>query len=258
MLRQIVNLGGLGLLFLGGGIYFLGSWQTAPAVLVIWAGISLLFVSLAYAMQLTGRDGAHLLFKRNTGAIHPVALIILLPFICSRYVKLCIYRLLINEDPITKLDTSLQLGGRLFPWEVGTLRGRGVAAILDVAAEVPHDWGTGHANLDYIAFPVLDLCAPTVTQLALAVDWVLGHLESGDPVLIQCTMGHGRSATFAAAVLLAMGRVATVDEAMRMMQSKRGRVRLNHIQRRSLELALQSGVLDPRCSFPSSSVEDDS
>lgn len=80
-------------------------------------------------------------------------------------------------------------------------------------------------------------------QLSEGVGWALGHLRNGEAVLVQCTLGHGRSATFAAAMLLATGAVDTVDDAVQRMRSMRQHVGLNRPQRASLDRALEAGAI---------------
>ena len=243
--KQAVGLGLVGTLFLASSTLFLGGYLIVPAVLAIWLGVSVLLAGATYVVQLITGNGGKLFFKRPDGTIHPISFLIFLPFISSRYVNLLLYRLFSKEPPVTDVDSSILVGGRIFPWDRQALNGSGVAAILDVTAELPRDSGMKNAGLDYATVPVLDAASPTVEQLVWGVDWTVRQIQAYKRVLVQCTMGHGRSATFVAGALLALGRVKEVEEAIDLMRSKRARVGLNRYQRCTLEFAWRSGLLQP-------------
>jgi hypothetical protein len=243
--RQVFGLGLAGAIFLASGVLFLGGPFMLPAILVMWLGISVVLAGLAYLIQFVAKDGARLFSKKADGNLHPITLMVFLPFISSRYVNVLLYRLFSREAAATDIDGDLWLGGRIFPWDWRTLKGSQVRAVLDVTAELPGDPGMKGDDYNYLALPVLDGTGPTLDQLILGVEWALGHIEAQRPVLVQCTMGHGRSATFAAGVLLARMRAKTIDQAVEMMSSKRNRVRLNRSQRSSLEQAMKYGLLWP-------------
>ena len=181
--------------------------------------------------------------KKADGTIHPMWLLVYLPFVASRYFNLLVVRLVTHEPPATDLGGALLLGGRLFPWDRKVLDEGRVSAVLDVCAELPRDLSMGKGLPHYLAVPVLDSSGPTVRQLAHGVEWALSHLQAGEGVLVQCTLGHGRSAIFAAALLLTTGRATTIEEAIRIMRSSRPRIGLNRRQKASLEKALGAGVL---------------
>jgi protein-tyrosine phosphatase len=57
------------------------------------------------------------------------------------------------------------------------------------------------------------------------LDFIGKRLEAG-PVYVHCAQGHGRSATFAAAWLLAAGSAKDARDAVEKLRSKRPLVRL--------------------------------
>lgn len=75
---------------------------------------------------------------------------------------------------------------------------------------------------------------PDAKQIQVGVLWAKQQLEKGRTLFVHCAHGHGRSATVLGAVLIALGEVETIDEAVKMMQKSRPRVRLNNRQRASL------------------------
>ena len=214
---------------------------------------SQLLPAVAYLVQSADGNGGRLFLKREKGAIPLLWLLAYLPFVLSRYVNVVVVRLAIGEPPATDLGHGILVGGRVMPWERALLAEHRVSAVLDVCAELPRDPGMAARRLSYKAVPVLDASGPTVDQLADGVEWCRGHLERGGTVLVQCTLGHGRSATFVAALLLVTGRSHTIEEAVSLMRAKRNRVGLNRQQRGSLEKALAADVI---AVAPSAAVED--
>jgi protein-tyrosine phosphatase len=71
------------------------------------------------------------------------------------------------------------------------------------------------------------------------------RLKDG-PVYVHCAAGHGRSAMFVAALLLASGRLASVSEAEAFMREKRPEVRLSSSQRELLDMFLLSRMVNCR------------
>lgn len=261
-LREAITLATTGFLFLTIGAYLfyfggyvLGGWWNPPAFMFVWAGVSITLVSLAYGLELATASGAGLLRKSSTGHVPLLVSGILFPYTCSRFLKILLYRRITGEAPWTALGPHIYIGGRLFPREINQLRRQGVVAVLDVAAEVPRDWGMGNKGLDYEAMPVMDLSVPPVDQLLRGVDWATNHLNLDHKVLIQCTMGHGRSALFAAAVMIATGRASGVPDATAIIQSRRKQARLKRGAARFLEQVFVNYSKAPRSA---SSLTDDS
>ena len=244
-MTQIVGLSvtGAGLVTLGVFLVEVGGLLLIPAALILWLAVSVMLALSAYLVQLRDGTGGRLFFKRSDGSFHPVVATIYLPFTCSRYFNRFVYRLFSREPTVTDMGSGVLVGGRIVPWDIRAKGLKRIAAILDVTAELPRDPGLRGCAVAYTAVPVLDGCGPTLEQLASGVEWGLQQLQAGRPVLVQCLMGHGRSATFAAAMLLASGQVRTVEEAVDHMRSRRSRIGLNHNQKKVLEQALSCGVL---------------
>ena len=226
-----------------GGVFLLDGLLVLPAALLFWMALSQLLPATAYLVQRSDGMGGRLFRKKSNGTIPALWLLAYLPFVISRYVNVMLVRWAISEPAATDLGHGVLIGGRILPWDRATLAGQGVSAVLDVCAEIPRDPRTSADAPNYLAVPVLDASGPTVEQLSQGVGWALERLEKGEVVLVQCTLGHGRSATFAAGLLLATGLADSVDDAVRLMRSKRRHVGLNHPQRSSLEKALQAGAL---------------
>ena len=77
---------------------------------------------------------------------------------------------------------------------------------------------------------ILDLAAPQVAQIEKGVEWALEQRRNGRSVYVHCAHGHGRSVTVMCACLLKSGHVGTFNEAMKIIKSKRPKVKMNSRQ----------------------------
>jgi protein-tyrosine phosphatase len=84
----------------------------------------------------------------------------------------------------------------------------------------------------YVNLPTLDAGTPDAAQFRAAVREALG-CEGG--VYVHCALGHGRSALFVAALLMARGDADSVEDAEARIRAVRPAVRLNGLQRRFVE-----------------------
>src|SRR5262249_39640038 len=85
---------------------------------------------------------------------------------------------------------------------------------------------------NYLCLPTLDNTAPEEGAVREMVAVLAGTTSA---VYIHCAAGHGRSATVAAAVLLARGLASDVKEAEALLRKARPGVRLSPEQRHLLE-----------------------
>ncbi len=230
-------------MLIAGGVLLLDGLLAVVAGLLFWVALSQLIPAVAYLVQRSNGMGGRLFLKKPNGSIPLLWLLAYLPFVLSRYVNVVLVRLATREPAATDLGHGLLVGGRILAWDRAALSTYEVSAVLDVCAEIPRDPGAPSDPEHYLAVPVLDASGPTVEQLSEGVDWGLQRLRAGDVLLVQCTLGHGRSATFATALMLATGRAATVDDAVAQMRSRRSHVGLNRPQRASLQRALQAGAI---------------
>jgi len=213
---------------MGGLLLALGGAQLCAAALldgwwraVGWGGAAFTTSGLAYA---TGAPW--LLGKGTNGHIRTVAFVALLPYFLLTWTRWLLEWGVLRETAWDEVAPGLFLGrwpggGRL-PAEVGL--------VVDVTAELPAA-RIGRSR-EYTCLPTLDATAPEPRAFATLARRIA---LSSVPVYVHCALGHGRSATLAAAVLLLRGRASDVPEALGQLRAVRPRVRLEACQRRLLE-----------------------
>jgi protein-tyrosine phosphatase len=106
-------------------------------------------------------------------------------------------------------------------------------AVLDLTSEFnePAEVLTRH---DYYSLPILDGCG--ISELSLVTQ--LKNIFEEDRVLfIHCAEGHGRTGMVAAAAMLLKGIADQPEAAIRFVQDRRPKVRLNQEQTRAVTAA---------------------
>jgi hypothetical protein len=115
----------------------------------------------------------------------------------------------------------------------------GVTAVLDLSDAFSE--AGPFIDLKYCHLPVLDLTAPTSSQLADAVRFINANAADGI-VYVHCKIGYSRSASVVAAWLLHTGRAVNVDDAVAILRSKRPSI----VIRPEIRAALGNFVADLR------------
>jgi len=141
-----------------------------------------------------------------------------------------------------QITPTLYLGRRPFARELPLH----VTRLIDMAPEFPTHRGILKLkSLQYISLPVLDMHAPPTASFLRVLHQIV---DSPQPTYVHCALGHGRSATLAAAVLLATGQADSVEAAESQLKTIRPRVRLAACQRRFLITLMKSGhlIVPPR------------
>lgn len=186
---------------------------------LVWIGISLMLVSLAYAGV-----GPRIFGKSADGKMSPVAVLALLPYLLGTWAVWHARRWITNAPVGQEIEPGLWLGRRPYlkelPAEIGL--------VIDLAAEFPADAEVTR-NVRYISAPVLDAWVPDDDMFKLLIDKILAETE---PIFVHCAVGYGRSATLMAAVLIKKGLACDVEAAEKILRAKRPGVRLNRAQRR--------------------------
>ncbi len=202
--------------FLGFGIFYLavGCMLGLRGLLMAWLGASLLLMGLAYT-----RRSSRLLGKRTDGSFQYFAMLVHAIFFAVAWVAWKNRRI---EDAWNEVVPGIFVG-RMTTFEKLP---PGEPLIIDMTCELfPPPKVRGPR---YRCLPTLDGTAPEATAFRALVKEAAAY---PGPVFACCAAGHGRSATMAAAVIVARGLARTADQAEAMMQSKRPRIGLGADQR---------------------------
>lgn len=209
-------------------------WICRPIDVCVWHAVCVGYaVSLASSSALATRT-TWLLGKQKDGRMDPLRYYLGYSYQIGIQTKLYLERTHGNERPYDEIIPSLVLGAwpaheHLLP---STQRGQKIA-VVDVTCELP--CRVRHVIDAYHLVPVWDSHAASPDQIQRAVTWALPYARDPEYVVyIHCAHGHGRSGTVMGAMLLAMGEVDSVDEAIACMKQKRPLVRLNTRQRDAL------------------------
>ena len=146
-----------------------------------------------------------------------------------------------GNDWFTQMTPELWLGGA--PTTVSDyhfLVDHGIKAVVDVRAE-RHDDEAFYARqgISYLHVNVLDMLVPTSADLTQSTAFIRKQVEQGNPVLIHCAKGRGRSAVTMAAYLMQYHGM-NFDEAVAFMKAKRRLVKQEPRHRQAAETWLAS------------------
>jgi protein-tyrosine phosphatase len=207
---------------LAGALVFLAAEIGDWGWLLVWPALSAFVIAAGYVGL-----GARVLGKRLDGHVAWWAIVLHLPYLGLTWVVWHLYRLVVKQTPCQEVTPGLWLGRRPMPGELP----RDVKLIVDLTAEFRRTpaWLVHH---QYVCVPTLDTAVPNEQTFRQLVEQVVA---CEGPVYLHCAQGYGRSATVAAAVLLARGLAADVREAERMLKRVRPGVKLQRAQRKLLK-----------------------
>ncbi|BBO34534.1 dual specificity protein phosphatase family protein [Lacipirellula parvula] len=195
------------------------------APLLALTAIAFSLVAIAYSLRRPG-----LLGKAHNGQLRVAWGVPLSPFHFLNHLTFATFCRLDRASPWHEIVPGLYLGRRLRPREAALMPAQ---QILDLASEFSE--AASLRARTYVNVPMLDGVAPTSAQLSEAVRLLRNSMRAG-PTFVHCALGHGRSATVAAAFLLTEGYARTADDALLLIRQKRPSVRLSRGQRRLLEV----------------------
>jgi protein-tyrosine phosphatase len=210
--------------FLALGAYCLTHALLADGLvwLWLWLGVSFGLVGSAYLGL-----GPRMLGKRSDGRIAWWAVLFFLPYLLPTWLVWHILRFSSREDCCNEIAPRLWLGRRPLAHELRP----GTDLIVDLTSEFTAPVRSADGRT-YRCVPVLDGSVPmdaVFRQIAEEIAAWPGQ------VYIHCAMGHGRSATVAAAVLLLRGIAADPRESVALLRKARPGVGLGRVQRRMLD-----------------------
>ncbi len=205
-----------------------GAGLGGPAWLLLWPAVSLVLIGGAYAGL-----GPRVCGKRPDGRMAWWAVLLLLPYLLTTWLGWHAIRRLSREACCDEVAPGVWVGRRPLPGDLPPGRGEATSPLLivDLTAEFPSGRAVRRGRT-YLCVPTLDATAPEEIALRAAVETAAAWEGT---VYIHCALGHARSATTAAAVLIRRGLAADPVEAVVMMQQARPRIRLEKSQERLLE-----------------------
>ena len=218
----MVNFYALAFTGLGIACIWRGSHAGTLGFAWVWIGISLVLVGLAY-----GGVGPRVFGKSSDGKLSLIAIAVLFPFLLGTWTVWHLRRWISNGSAGQEIVPGIWLGRRPCFRELPP----GIGLVIDLAAEFPAD-PVLTRRVRYVSMPVLDASAPPDGVFMNLVERLLAETE---PVFVHCAVGHARSASVVAAVLIRMGLAADVDSAEALIRTKRPGVRLNRAQRQQVQ-----------------------
>ena len=166
--------------------------------------------------------GAGVFGKRPDGTRSPAVVVWMLPFFLVNYATWRLQVLISPEDCVNEVVPGLFVGRRPRPGEYPPA----LDLVVDLLAEFPKP-AYHPAEAAYLCLPTVDGFVPEPAPYADAV----GEAAKAARVFVHCANGHGRSAAFAAALLVRKGAAADVDGAMALVRNARPACRLTPAQR---------------------------
>jgi protein-tyrosine phosphatase len=200
---------------------YLGLIRLPLGALLVWLGLDFLMVSAGYL-----KLGPAPLGKRADGSVAAASLALLAPYRLLNEGVWHLQRWLSGQPPAHEIAPGLWLGRRPRPAELS----RDVTLIVDLAAEFPRAASREDCR-EYLSLPCLDTSAPELEAFCAAVRRVVIH---DGATYVHCALGHGRSATLVAAVLLELGIAIDPDDAVNRIRVLRPGVALSAAQRARL------------------------
>mmetsp|Transcript_4023 Transcript_4023/g.11534 ORF Transcript_4023/g.11534 Transcript_4023/m.11534 type:complete len:248 (-) Transcript_4023:85-828(-) len=169
--------------------------------------------------------------KSKQGKLSPFCTLVFLPFQAAIRAKLWYKRHVGSEPLYSHIADRWYVGGWPKASDIQLLEGKEPqsAAVLDCTCELPRK-----TDRPYLCIATWDTHAPTVEGFERGVKFALEKRDEGRSVLVHCAHGHGRSVAMLCAILIAEGKVQSVDEAESFIKKKRPRARLNRNQKENL------------------------
>ena len=89
--------------------------------------------------------------------------------------------------------------------DLAWLRRAGIEVLVSLSEDPPPRHWVNEAGLMLVPVPVVDMTAPTLAQLELAIDAIERANRSGMAAAVHCTAGLGRTGTVLAAYFVSKG-----------------------------------------------------
>lgn len=124
-------------------------------------------------------------------------------------------------DPV---DEHVLIGALPLSWDVPFLAKQGVKGVINLCDEYtgPQKAYDAH-GIEQIYLPTVDFCAPSLTHVETAVDFIQRHQANQGRVFVHCKAGRGRSATVVICYLIQQHNLSPQD-AQQTLKERRPRV----------------------------------
>ena len=201
-----------------GSYYAIGSAATLILGAILWPwGVLLFWPAIALGIMAIAYFGlGPRVFHKTEGKLPWSTRFVLAPCLVGQYLSLLYYRSQCRSWD--KVTPHIWIGGKLGCRSAKKALCSGVVSVLDLSAEFSEAKPFREAN--YRNIPVLDLTAPTVSQLADMSKFIGNHSRNG-AVYVHCKIGYSRSAAAVAAYLITSGIVRSAEEAFAMIRAVR-------------------------------------
>lgn len=203
---------------LGAALLGCAAWLGGAAWTLAWPALAVTAVGCGYLGLGPGVFG-----KRPDGTLRLPHFVLLLPYHVVAWLR-------VRWDAWRRREAAWnEVAPGLFLGRIVDADGLppGTRVVVDLTSEFAVSSAT-RAGRDYHCLPALDASVPSYPELARLVRAIADH---EGPVYVHCAAGHGRSATFAAALLIARGQANDVDDAEATLRAARPAVRLHRPQR---------------------------
>lgn len=193
-----------------------GGWYCV----LLWPALSFGIVALGYF-----HFGPRIYGKSQRGILSPITLLPLLPYLLYLWSVWYAVRLFRRESAVDHLTDNIFIGRRLLSHELPD----NIDHVIDLTCEFTEPKKL--RSTSYHSFQILDGFVPSPDQLRT---WAAQAAGLSGNIYIHCAEGHGRTALFAAILLLHLGHSQTPDAALQFIKSKRPLVRIGSRQMATL------------------------
>ena len=202
-----------------GAYYGFGSIPVVALAVLTWPwGVPLAWGALGLAIQSLGYLGAGPgIYAKSNGRLSLLTRLLLGPILAGQYVSLLYYRRQANAWD--EALPGLLMGQLLDDARARDLLDAGATAVLDLTTEFSENRLLREQS-NYHNLPILDLTAPTPSQLREAVAFIHDNIVTG-VVYVHCKAGYSRTAAVVGAYLMASGQSESVNAAMAYMRDAR-------------------------------------
>jgi protein-tyrosine phosphatase/membrane-associated phospholipid phosphatase len=186
-------------------------WATWPwGAVLIWPIVAVAIVTAGYFFL------GPSIFRKQSGRLPFSAKVVLAPVLAGQYISWWFYKQQCQAWNV--VAPGVWIGRRLSKSEAHDAVRQGVTAVLDLSDTFSE--AEPLLRTVYRHMPILDLTAPTSSQLAEATEFIESQAPKGT-VYVHCKIGYSRSAAIVTAWMLATGRAASANDAINHLRSVR-------------------------------------